>query len=431
MSRVTSRITGASDARSFSCWTSASNASSSPRVSIVADDLAHRGLAAAVEALERRVELARASRPSAAPRARSPSRTRRSCSVSVGSAIASAELVVVLAHRQRARVAQEARRHALLEDRQLRIARRRRPAAAPSCAASASATSRCATSAERHQQRAQPLAGVLLESQGALERSAASSLPRSIRSSPSRRRGIDIEGPVVGRSVRSAGRGRVHYFSRAGGITGGKCLCSNNLQVAGEREEKEEKAKKKTEGAVGEGSGSAMATPALPSRAPCRLAAHWSHPPAPWHPRVSPSPAARHEARLLRPGRRPLPLAPRPPPATGWTASRTVTRTAACRSPSPTRTAGKSCALRLRGRRGTAAAIRSTSSARARRLSGSRAVTRCRTSRTASSRSTRVAVPHGARMEPGGDRPAQPSQGRHRAADRRRSRPTGCPTRSR
>ena len=30
---TTSRITGASDARSFSCWTSASNASSSPRVS--------------------------------------------------------------------------------------------------------------------------------------------------------------------------------------------------------------------------------------------------------------------------------------------------------------------------------------------------------------------------------------------------------------
>ena len=104
---------------------------------------------------------------------------------SVGSAIASVELVLVLAHRQRARFAQEARARCAPRGSGTRDSPRHRRSGKPSCIASASATSRCAHSAERDEQRAEPLAGVLLQAQRALE-PAASSLPRAIRISPRR-----------------------------------------------------------------------------------------------------------------------------------------------------------------------------------------------------------------------------------------------------
>ena len=77
MRRLTRRMTGASDARSFSCWTSASNASSSTRVR------RRRSPGSARTCRCRRAARARlrarwGSRPSAARRARSPFRTRRS-----------------------------------------------------------------------------------------------------------------------------------------------------------------------------------------------------------------------------------------------------------------------------------------------------------------------------------------------------------------
>ena len=117
----TRRITGASDARSFSCWTSASNASSSTRVSTSPISWLCADLPAAVQALERGVELRRNrdQRPHRAAR----DHFERADRVGVGGVgHRERQLRLVLAHRQRARLAQEARRHALLEDRKFGIA---------------------------------------------------------------------------------------------------------------------------------------------------------------------------------------------------------------------------------------------------------------------------------------------------------------------
>ena len=137
-------MTGASDARSFSCWTSASKASSSPRVSTSPTIWPTAELAGAVQPLERRFELGRACATIGLHLApgHHPERADRVLVGRVGHR--QRELGLVLAHRQRPRLAQEARRDALLEDRELRDSRRRRRSGSPSCAASASATSRCA-----------------------------------------------------------------------------------------------------------------------------------------------------------------------------------------------------------------------------------------------------------------------------------------------
>ena len=203
MSRLTSRMTGASDARSFSCWTSASNASSSTRVSTSPIDLALRRLAGAVEPLERRVELVGNRDHAAARRGRSPSRTRRSCTRRSGrpsraraSASSSRSGSARASRRKRAE-------HALLENRKLGIARPRRPAAAQAARQAPrrrrAARPRRASPAARRASRRTPAAGA-----ARVRASAASSLPRSMRISPRRftGSGIDGTGRGEGRSIR-------------------------------------------------------------------------------------------------------------------------------------------------------------------------------------------------------------------------------------
>ncbi len=164
----TSRITGASAARSFSCCTSASNDEIvAASLLDVADDLSHRRAARAVQPLERRLEVGR-DRDQRAHLA-AGDHAKRADRVLVGRIRhREPELVLLLAHRQRARLAQEPRGDALLENRQLGIAfgvdegqsqlrgerlrdvaLRRQP--------------------ERDQQCAEPLAGLLLQAQRALE----------------------------------------------------------------------------------------------------------------------------------------------------------------------------------------------------------------------------------------------------------------------
>ena len=161
-------MTGASEARSFSCCTSASNVEVVDARLDVADHLALRGLAGAVEALERGLELAwnRDHRLDGA----AGDHLERADGVRVGRVgHRERDLGVVLAQRQHARLAQEARRHPLLEDRKLRIARRvderQRELRGERVGDVA-----LGDDAERDEQRAQALVRLLLEAQRTLER---------------------------------------------------------------------------------------------------------------------------------------------------------------------------------------------------------------------------------------------------------------------
>jgi hypothetical protein len=133
----------------------------------VADDLAHRRAAAAVETLERGVELRwnRDQRPDLAP----ADHAERSDRVLVGRVgHRQRDLGLVLAQRQRPRLAQEPRRDALLEDGKFRISggvderqaelRRERLGDVALRA-----------QPERHQQRAELLVRLLLQPQRAVE----------------------------------------------------------------------------------------------------------------------------------------------------------------------------------------------------------------------------------------------------------------------
>ena len=162
----TSRITGASDARSFSCWTSASNATSS-RCSTSPTIWPSADLPGAVEPLERGLELGRDR--DQRPHLASGDHLERADRVLVGRiGHRERELVFVLGQRQRARLAQEARRHALLEDRQFGIAggldQRQAELRGQRLGHVA-----LRDDAERDQQRAELLARLLLQAQRAFE----------------------------------------------------------------------------------------------------------------------------------------------------------------------------------------------------------------------------------------------------------------------
>ena len=133
----------------------------------VADHLALRRLAGPVEPLQRGVELGRDRdhRPHRAP----GDHLERADGVRVGRiGHRQRDFVVVLAHRQRMGVAQEARTHALLENREFGIARnvdqRQRQLDRQRFRDVA-----LRDHAERHQQRAQLFAGFLLQPQRAFE----------------------------------------------------------------------------------------------------------------------------------------------------------------------------------------------------------------------------------------------------------------------
>ena len=133
----------------------------------VADDLADRGAPGAVEALERRVELGRNrdQRPDLATR-HHPERADRVRVGRIGHR--QRELALVLLHGQRARLAQEPRRDALLEDREFRVAGRvdeRQPELRGERFGDVALRAK----AERHQQRAELVAALLLHAQRALD----------------------------------------------------------------------------------------------------------------------------------------------------------------------------------------------------------------------------------------------------------------------
>ena len=133
----------------------------------VADDLAHRGAAGAVQALERGVELVgnRDQRLHVAA-GHHPERADRVFVGRIGHR--ERKLVLVLAHRQRARLAQETRGDALLEDREFGIAggvdERQAELRGQRLGDVA-----LRADAERHQQRAQLFAAFLLHAKRALE----------------------------------------------------------------------------------------------------------------------------------------------------------------------------------------------------------------------------------------------------------------------
>ena len=134
----------------------------------VADQLALRRLAAAVEALERGFELGR--HRDHRPHRASGDHLEGADRVGVGRIDhRQRHLGLVLAQRQRARLAQESRRHAFLEDRELRIAgdidHRQLELDGQRLGHVA-----LGDHAKRDQQRAEPLAGFLLEAQRAFER---------------------------------------------------------------------------------------------------------------------------------------------------------------------------------------------------------------------------------------------------------------------
>ena len=133
----------------------------------VAHDLAERGLAGAVQALERRLELGRDRdhRPDLA----AGDHAERADRVLVGRVgHRQRELVLVLAHRQRAAFAQEPLRDALLEDRELRV-RRDVDHRQPELRGQRLGDVALRAGAQRHQQRPQLLAGILLQAQRAFQ----------------------------------------------------------------------------------------------------------------------------------------------------------------------------------------------------------------------------------------------------------------------
>ena len=133
----------------------------------VADDLADRGAAGAVETLERRVELVgnRDQRLHVAA-GHHPERADRVFVGRIGHR--ERELVLVLAHGQRPRLAQEPRGDALLEDRKFRIARGVDERQAELRGKRLGDVALRAH-AERHQQRTELFAAFLLHAQRALE----------------------------------------------------------------------------------------------------------------------------------------------------------------------------------------------------------------------------------------------------------------------
>jgi hypothetical protein len=134
----------------------------------VADDLALRGLAGAIQALERGFELAwnRHHRLHRAP----GHHLKCADGVSVGGVRhRERHLGIVLAQREHACLAQESRRHALLEDRELGIARRIDERQRKLLGKRVGDVA-LRYDAKRHEKRAQALLRLLLEAKGALER---------------------------------------------------------------------------------------------------------------------------------------------------------------------------------------------------------------------------------------------------------------------
>ena len=179
----TSRITGASDARSFSCWMSASKpmssrGSTSPRICPSADLPApYRRSSAASSSVgiaTSGLHLASGDHLEGADRVRVGRIGHRE-----------RELVLVLVQRQRTRFAQEARGYALFENRQFGVARRldqrqielRRERLGDVA---------LRDHTERDEQRTELFAGAPAAGASARSNPAASSLPRSIRISPMR-----------------------------------------------------------------------------------------------------------------------------------------------------------------------------------------------------------------------------------------------------
>jgi len=133
----------------------------------VAHDLPDGGLAGAVETLDRRVELGRDrhARLHLAPGGH-PERPDRVLVGGIGHR--ERELEGILPERQRAGLAQEARRDQLFEDRDLRVAARV-DQGQPELRRERLGDVTLRAQAERHQQRAELLAGLLLQSERPLD----------------------------------------------------------------------------------------------------------------------------------------------------------------------------------------------------------------------------------------------------------------------
>ena len=184
MRRLTRRMTGASDARSFNCCTSASNVEFVDARLDVADHLALRRLAGAVEALERGFEFGRDRDHRPHRRARSPSGTRRSCSRRSGRPSRARPRCRPRAAAARASRAGSAATPAPRGS-ETRDSSPTSTSGSASCAASASATSRCATTPSVTSS-APSFSPDSCCRRSARSSVAASSLPRSIRISPMR-----------------------------------------------------------------------------------------------------------------------------------------------------------------------------------------------------------------------------------------------------
>ncbi len=168
----------------------------------IADDLPDRRAAGAVETLERGVELSgyRHQRLHVAAGDHAEGADR----VGVGRiGHRQRQLVFVLAHRERPRFAQEASGNALLEDREFRIAGGVHEREVELCRERLGDVALRADT-ERHQQRAQPLAAVLLDAKCALE-------ARSIQFSACDQ---DLAEPFANRCVHAWNRSRIGKWSR-------------------------------------------------------------------------------------------------------------------------------------------------------------------------------------------------------------------------